>query len=109
MLLADLKKMSRAKLKDAQLLYRQRRYDSAFYLCGYAVEIALKARIRRTLRWPEYRHSHPYQSFKTHDLQHLLGLSGLELKIKNQLPGNGRLPVSGTSSVAMSPSVLPRK
>jgi HEPN domain-containing protein len=87
MLLAHLKDMARAKLKDAQLLYNQKRYDSAFYLCGYAVEIALKARICRTLKWPEYRLSSPYQSFKTHDLQHLLGLSGIELRIKTQFHG----------------------
>jgi hypothetical protein len=27
------------------------RFDGAFYLSGYAVELALKARICRTLKW----------------------------------------------------------
>src|SRR5712691_5211987 len=84
---AELKKIARARILDAECLFAGGRYDSAFYLCGYAVEIALKARICRTLKWPEYRYSNPYQSFKTHDLQTLLGLSGMELKVKSQFRG----------------------
>jgi hypothetical protein len=83
----DLKDMARAKLKDAQLLYNGKRYDSAFYLCGYAVEIELKARICRTLRWSLYPASAQYQSFKTHNLQQLLGLSGIELRVMTRFPG----------------------
>jgi HEPN domain-containing protein len=81
----DLKGVARAKLKDAQLLYNGRRYDSAFYLCGYAVEAALKYRICRTHEWSEYYHKDPYRSFATHDLQVLLRLSGAELKVKSRL------------------------
>lgn len=45
---ADLKATARARLRDAQVLLRGKRLDGAVYLCGYAVEIALKARICRT-------------------------------------------------------------
>jgi HEPN domain-containing protein len=51
---SDLIKIARARLRDAEVLYRSRRYDGAIYLCGYAVEIALKVRICRTLSWPGY-------------------------------------------------------
>lgn len=47
----DLKAIARARLRDAHLLLRAKRFDGAFYLCGYAVELALKARICRTLKW----------------------------------------------------------
>ena len=57
----DLKGVARAKLNDAQHLYRGRRYDSAFYLCGYAVEAALKYRICRTHGWSEYYYKDPYR------------------------------------------------
>ena len=46
----DLTKTARAHLRDAGILYRRGSYDGAAYLYGYAVEIALKARICRTLR-----------------------------------------------------------
>lgn len=54
----------------------------AVYLCGYIVELALKARICRTLKWstfPEKRSEFEgLQSFKTHDLAVLFRLSGRE-------------------------------
>lgn len=39
----DLKKIAGGRLKDADVLLRAGRYDSAIYLCGYALEIGLKA------------------------------------------------------------------
>ena len=41
---ADLQKITHARLKDANVLLTNRRYDGAMYLVGYAVEIALKRR-----------------------------------------------------------------
>ena len=86
----DLRKIARAKLGDAEILYKNRRYDSAIYLCGYAVEAILKARICRTLKWsgfPETRGEfQSYQSFRTHDLNVLLSLSGVQEKILTEYP-----------------------
>ena len=83
---ADLRKISRARLLDAKELLRAKRYDGAVYVCGYAVEIALKARICRSLGWTEYpsikRDFQNLQSFKSHDLDVLLRLSGVESNIK---------------------------
>ena len=85
----DLTKIARARLRDAEVLYRSRRYDGAIYLCGYAVEIALKARICKTLSWPGYPSTggefQNYQSFRTHNLDVLLRLSGVEEKVKTTL------------------------
>jgi HEPN domain-containing protein len=86
---SDLKKIARARLRDAEVLYRSRRYDGAIYLCGYAVEIALKARICKTLSWLEYPSTggefQNYQSFRTHNLHVLLRLAGVEERIKATL------------------------
>lgn len=85
---AELKKISRGKLKDADILQVAGRYDGAVYLCGYAVEIALKARICSTLKWPGFpstrKEFEGYQSFRTHNLELLLHLSGVEGKIKTK-------------------------
>lgn len=82
----DLQKISRARLKDAEVLLASKRYDGAIYLCGYAVELSLKARICKTLKWQGYPSTSSefsgYQSFRTHDLDILLHISGREEKIK---------------------------
>ncbi len=84
----ELRKIAHARLKDAEVLYQSRRYDGAIYLCGYAVEAVLKTRICRTLKWTGFpdtrREFQSYQSFRTHDLEVLLRLSGVETRIFNQ-------------------------
>jgi len=86
---SDLTKIARARLRDAEVLYRSRRHDGAVYLCGYAVEIALKARICKTLSWSGYPSTggefQNYQSFRTHNFDVLLRLSGAEEKVKTTL------------------------
>ena len=84
----ELRKIARARLKDAEILCKNRRYDGAVYLCGYAIETILKARICQTLKWFGFPSTNTefksYQSFKVHDLDILLSLSGLETKIKTR-------------------------
>jgi hypothetical protein len=41
----ELLKISQARLRDSDALLGAHRYDGAIYLCGYAIELALKARI----------------------------------------------------------------
>ena len=103
----DLKRLARTRLKDAQKLYEAKRYDGAIYLAGYAVELALKARICLTLKWtgfPESRREFEnYGSFKVHNLDVLLSLSGREAKIKTE-----RLPEWSTAATWV-PEVRYRK
>ena len=86
--IADLKAIARARLRDSKVLLKGKRLDGAVYLCGYAVEIALKARICRTLKWSEFPGTTAefkgLQSVKTHDLEVLLKLSGVEGRIKTK-------------------------
>jgi HEPN domain-containing protein len=71
----QLQELARLRLKEAEALHGAGFYDGSVYLAGYAVELALKARICRLLRIPEY----PQQlnSFKVHDLDQLKVLAGL--------------------------------
>ena len=83
--IAELRSISAARLEDAQVLFDAGRYDACSYLCGYSLELALKARICETLNWVEFPESgkdfENYRSFKTHNLNVLLFLSG----IRNQI------------------------
>lgn len=85
---AELREIGRARLGDAKTLYRSRRYDGAIYLCGYAVELLLKARICKTLKLAGYSETRSefqkYLSFRIHDLDILLSLSGVEGRIKGK-------------------------
>ena len=83
---AELDNIARARIEDAKALLAVGRFDGAMYLCGYAVEVALKARICRVLNWPEFPSTggefQAYRSFQTHELDVLLRLSGQEARIK---------------------------
>ena len=79
---SDLRRVARSRLQEAQILFDAGRYDAAVYLCGYAVELALKARICMGLGWKEYpTPKEKYKSFYVHDLDVLLHLSGRESAI----------------------------
>ena len=82
----ELRKLAAERLKDAEALAKARRYDGALYVCGYVVELALKARICRTLKWAGFpetnREFDGVKSLKTHDFDSLLRFSGREAKVK---------------------------
>ena len=85
---SELDRIAEARLEDAKVLLAAGRYDGATYLCGYAVEVALKARICRTLNWSEFPSTggefQPYKTFQTHELEVLLRLSGQESRVKQE-------------------------
>ena len=82
----DLNNLCEDRVKDAEILIAANRFDGAYYLCGYAIELALKKRICRTLCWQGYPNNNKeferLKTFKTHSLEILLTLSGIEDKIK---------------------------
>ncbi len=83
---ADLHRTAREYLRAAKLLRTQKSYDAAVYLCGYAVEIALKARICKTLKWtagfPQTNSEFRLKAnLKTHDLEALLEYTGIQGRI----------------------------
>jgi HEPN domain-containing protein len=84
----DLIELAQARVEDARVLFAAGRLEGAAYLCGYGVELALKARICKTLNWndfPETRKEFEgYLSFKTHKLEVLLHLSGAEQEVKTR-------------------------
>jgi HEPN domain-containing protein len=79
----DLQHLSRLRLEEAEALYKARFYDGCVYLAGYAVELALKARICRILRLREYPPSGELgRTFRIHNLEDLRVLSGLSAEIE---------------------------
>jgi hypothetical protein len=81
----DLRVIARARLRDAEVLLAAKRFDGAYYISGYAVELALKARICRTLKWSGFPENEKdfkgFRSVKTHDLAVLFRFSGIEDRV----------------------------
>lgn len=82
LLVQELRVISEDRLEDARVLVDAQRLDGAVYLCGYSVELALKARICLTLGWSGFPETslefQGLQSLRTHDLEVLLRFSGVE-------------------------------
>jgi len=72
----ELNKISRARIRDARLLLKNGSYDGSLYICGYAIEIALKAVICKNLALSGIPHTNEEFSniarLKTHNLEELL-------------------------------------
>ena len=103
-LAADLEKLAHQHLADAEALLAAGRYDGGVHLCGYAVEVALKARICKTLGWADFPDAgHQYRSFLVHDLDVLLHLSGREQHIRTALSSEWSDVVSWDPEVRYRP------
>lgn len=86
---AQFRLLARMRLADAAALLRVRRYAGAYYLCGYAVEAALKACICRNTR----RYSFPLDrgavdKVYTHDPKTLVGSAGLSQALVAEIGAN---------------------
>ena len=105
-LIQELEKIAAARLQDAEILFQGRRFDGAVYLCGYAVELSLKAKICKTLKWSGFPSSNSefqgLQSFKTHRLDLLLILCGQEAEIKTKYLADWSIVASWDSETRYS-------
>jgi HEPN domain-containing protein len=66
------------RIADARVLLRARRYAAAYYMCGYAVECALKACIARQTRSSDFPDLNKVRDSWTHNLSALVKVAGLD-------------------------------
>lgn len=74
----DLQKLALARLEESRALIRARCYSGVYYLSGYVVEFALKARIAKSFRARTVPAKKFVDAFYTHGLTQLCGLAELE-------------------------------
>jgi HEPN domain-containing protein len=76
----DWQKLCDTRIEDAEVLLRNGRYDAGYYLAGYAVECALKARIASLLLEGYFppRPKYVQDNLYTHSLQKLHAAAELE-------------------------------
>jgi HEPN domain-containing protein len=73
----DLQKMAEERVADAAALLSTERYQAAYYLCGYAIECALKACIARKTREFDFPDRKLVNDSYVHDLTKLLNVADL--------------------------------
>jgi hypothetical protein len=74
---ADLEALALVRLDDARFLLQAQRPSSAYYLAGYAVELALKACIAKAFLADVIPDKGFVAQIYTHDLEALLRMTGL--------------------------------
>ena len=82
--------MAVEKLKEAKILLRNRKIDTAHYLAGYVLEFSLKAAVCRHLDIDDFFDTKTYvtddrlhKGYKTHSYKDLIVLAGLYKKIED--------------------------
>lgn len=96
--LAQLHLQHAESLLDAQL------YSGAYYMCGYVVECALKACIcKRTQEFDFYPKPREYNKAWSHDIEHLISVSGLETEFRVARRADPILDVNWKSAEDWSP------
>jgi hypothetical protein len=91
---SDLHRLSRLRLAEARTLLRDRKFDGAYYLAGYAVECALKACIAKQIKKFDFPDKKLIVDSHTHNLEQLLNASGLKQLHQHELATNGDFAVN---------------
>ncbi|MDD5271789.1 MAG: hypothetical protein PHU14_03630 [Methylovulum sp.] len=93
----QIKKLAWERFDEAEILADNEKYDGAFYLLGYSIELMLKAKICEHLAVPNlFDEKFPKiegladvrKAAKTHDIATLFILSGLRLKFDDAKGNN---------------------
>ena len=74
----DLQARAQAKLDDALLLLLNNRFSNAYYLAGYAIEMALKACVAAQIVAETIPDKELLNKILNHDFKVLVGLAGLK-------------------------------
>jgi hypothetical protein len=88
--ISNIQKLAWAKLKEAECLLEKNHWDGAYYTAGYTIELMLKARICKTFGIENFYDENSGilkqlkfpQTFKSHDFEQLLLLSGVYTGLK---------------------------
>lgn len=79
---ATFRELARTRLREARLLANEGHFSGAYYLAGYAIECALKARIANQFRADEIPDKALVNKVYTQNLLELLRLSGLQTELE---------------------------
>lgn len=84
----DLQNLTSIRLQEAKVLLDNGLYDGAYYLCGYAIECALKACIAKNVKKYDFPDKRVVVDSHTHELSKLIKVAGLSLELENKSNDN---------------------
>lgn len=93
---SELQHLSKLRIQEAKVLLQNGCYEGAYYLMGYAVECAFKARIDRQMRRFDIPDRKLINDIYTHDLNKLLSVSGLEPEYRKISKSNPNFELNWT-------------
>jgi HEPN domain-containing protein len=73
---ADLETLAGVRLEDAKQLFASGQYSGAYYLSGYAIELAIKASIAKVFKANSIPDKAFVNAIYSHNLKDLLSLGG---------------------------------
>lgn len=85
---SELQALAQAKLDDAGILLAHKRPSNAYYLGGYAIELALKACIARQITTDTIPDKDFIRNVYSHEFSQLVGLAGLSSELKREIKGD---------------------
>jgi HEPN domain-containing protein len=85
---AELQRLARIRIKEANALLKDGHFEGAYYLAGYAVECALKACIAKQTQRYEFPDKKRADESHTHDLKKLVKLANLENVLQTEISAN---------------------
>jgi len=90
----DLQRISKLRVEEARALRGKGFYSGAYYLLGYAVECALKACIAKQIVKYDFPDKKMINQSYTHDLEQLLSVANLKLKLGAEMNINADLKLN---------------
>jgi hypothetical protein len=75
---SDFIKLAELRLHEAKVLLDAEKFDGAYYLCGYAIECALKACIAKSTKEHDFPNKNTVNDSYSHDLKKLIKVSDLQ-------------------------------
>lgn len=87
----DLEALSEVRIREATLLYEAHLYSGAYYLAGYAVELAIKACIATQIRTGFIPDRSFVNRIYQHKLDELIGLAGLKTALDRDIRADPQL------------------
>jgi hypothetical protein len=90
----SLQRISRLRVREAGILLKNGCFSGAYYLLGYAIECAFKACIAKQIKRYDFPDRKLINDSYTHDLEKLLGVSGLKVEYQTEIQSNPGLEIN---------------
>jgi HEPN domain-containing protein len=82
---ADLQKLADEKLSDARIPFNSQSWSNAYYLAGYAVELAIKACIAKSFKADTVPDKDLVMKTYSHEFPKLIGTAELTAELQRQV------------------------